>query len=171
MFGGKPLVKGTRIGIVVPNVAPKGRRRLTGSRRRLATPHISARPLGTVAPETHATLQARFPLIWRLQTADLTQAGDQAQAGLKTPANFDPEVADVDSIVARARRHEESAWRTANTGSNPCVQKRLMCSAGVSPAGVRARSPVAWMAGRRETECPEAHRQRHPRDGERVAGP
>jgi len=28
-----------------------------------------------------------------------------------------------------------------------CVQVRLMCSAGVSPAGGRAETPVAWMAG------------------------
>jgi len=33
-----------------------------------------------------------------------------------------------------------------------CVQLRLVCSAGVSPARVRIRSPVAWMAGTRETE-------------------
>ena len=33
-----------------------------------------------------------------------------------------------------------------------CVQRRRMRSAGVSPAKVRARNPVAWMAGRRETE-------------------
>ena len=33
-----------------------------------------------------------------------------------------------------------------------CVQLRLVCSAGVSPARVRIRSPVTWMAGRRETE-------------------
>src|ERR1700674_4882075 len=33
-----------------------------------------------------------------------------------------------------------------------CVQERQTCSAGESPAGVRARRPVAWMAGRRETE-------------------
>jgi hypothetical protein len=33
-----------------------------------------------------------------------------------------------------------------------CVQRRLACSAGVSPAGVRVRSPVAWIAGWRETE-------------------
>jgi hypothetical protein len=33
-----------------------------------------------------------------------------------------------------------------------CVQRRLACSAGVSPAGVKARSPVAGMAGRRETD-------------------
>ena len=33
-----------------------------------------------------------------------------------------------------------------------CVQRRLACSAGVSPAGAIARSPVAWIAGLRETE-------------------
>ena len=33
-----------------------------------------------------------------------------------------------------------------------CVQQRLVCSAGDSPAGVIVRSPVAWVAGRRETE-------------------
>ncbi len=33
-----------------------------------------------------------------------------------------------------------------------CVQLRLACSAGVSPAGVRVRSPVAWIAGWRETK-------------------
>ena len=33
-----------------------------------------------------------------------------------------------------------------------CVQIRLACSAGVSPAGVRVRSPVAWIAGWRETK-------------------
>ncbi len=32
-----------------------------------------------------------------------------------------------------------------------CVQLRLVCSAGVSPARVRIRGPVAWMAGMRET--------------------
>ena len=33
-----------------------------------------------------------------------------------------------------------------------CVQLRLVCSAGVSPARARIRSPVAWMAGMRETD-------------------
>jgi len=33
-----------------------------------------------------------------------------------------------------------------------CVQQRLACSAGDSPAGVRVRSPVAWIAGWRETK-------------------
>src|SRR5262249_41595118 len=47
-----------------------------------------------------------------------------------------------------------------------CVQERLMCSAGVSPAGVRIGSPVAGRAGRRETDGPEAPRQPH-LEGER----
>ena len=33
-----------------------------------------------------------------------------------------------------------------------CVHPRLACSAGDNPAGARIRSPVAWIAGRRETE-------------------
>ena len=33
-----------------------------------------------------------------------------------------------------------------------CVQRRLACSAGVSPAGVKVRSPVVWIAGSRETK-------------------
>jgi len=33
-----------------------------------------------------------------------------------------------------------------------CVQLRLVCSAGLSPARVIIRSPVAWMAGTRETD-------------------
>ena len=33
-----------------------------------------------------------------------------------------------------------------------CVQRRLVCSAGVSPAGVKVRSPVVWIAGWRETK-------------------
>ena len=32
------------------------------------------------------------------------------------------------------------------------VQLRLVCSAGVSPVRVKARSPVAWIAVRRVTE-------------------
>ena len=33
-----------------------------------------------------------------------------------------------------------------------CVQQRLACSTGDSPVGVKARSPVARIAGWRETE-------------------
>jgi hypothetical protein len=37
-------------------------------------------------------------------------------------------------------------------GGPVCVQRRLARSAGVRPAGVAARSPVAWIAGRREID-------------------
>ena len=33
-----------------------------------------------------------------------------------------------------------------------CVQVRLVCPAEVNPVRVRIRSPVAWMAGMRETD-------------------
>ena len=33
-----------------------------------------------------------------------------------------------------------------------CVQQRLACSVGGKPTGVRVRSPVAWIAGRKVTE-------------------
>ena len=33
-----------------------------------------------------------------------------------------------------------------------CVQRRLVCSAGIKPAGAKVRRPVAWMAGWRETK-------------------
>ncbi len=33
-----------------------------------------------------------------------------------------------------------------------CVQRRLVCSAGVSPAGVSVRGPVAGIAGWQETK-------------------
>ena len=36
-----------------------------------------------------------------------------------------------------------------------CVQRRLACSAGDRPAGVKVRSPVAWIAGWRETKTLE----------------
>ena len=39
-----------------------------------------------------------------------------------------------------------------NIAEGRCDQRRLAHRAGGSPAGARARSPVAWMAGRRETE-------------------
>ncbi len=42
--------------------------------------------------------------------------------------------------------------RQGNPHAGLCVQRRLACSAGDSPVGVKARSPVARIAGWRETE-------------------
>jgi len=51
-----------------------------------------------------------------------------------------------------------------------CVQERRSCSAGVSPAGARARGPVAWMAGPRETGAVKPIDEAIGTDGERVTG-
>ena len=48
------------------------------------------------------------------------------------------------------------------------VQLKLVCSAGVSPVRVRARSPVAWIARIRETKIFEAYLQSHLRGDEQV---
>ena len=57
-------------------------------------------------------------------------------------------------------------------GASPVVrsEKADVLSGSQTRRG-KSRSPVAWMAGRRETECPEAHRRGHLRDGRRVTGP
>ena len=52
-----------------------------------------------------------------------------------------------------------------------CVQVRRACSAGVSPARVRIRSPVAWMTGIRETEYLKPIDKASILGCERVAGP
>ncbi len=41
---------------------------------------------------------------------------------------------------------------TAPTLDPTCVQRRLVCSVGVSPTGVRVRSPVAWIVLVEETK-------------------
>ena len=46
-------------------------------------------------------------------------------------------------------------FREPDAGKLPvrlCVQRRLACSAGDKPAGARVSGPIAWIAGRRETE-------------------
>jgi len=52
-----------------------------------------------------------------------------------------------------------------------CVQLRLVCSAGVSPVRVTSRSPVAWMAGRRETDYLKPIDKTILKGCERVTGP
>ena len=41
----------------------------------------------------------------------------------------------------QARRPSRRAAHEVRAGDQPCVQRKLTCSAGVSPAGVRARAP------------------------------
>jgi len=63
---------------------------------------------------------------------------------------------------------EPDAWKLARPVV--CPGKADVLSGSQSRRG-KSRTPVAWMAGRRETDCPEAHRHGHPRDGRRVTGP
>ena len=57
---------------------------------------------------------------------------------------------------------ERSLYRqSGGRGGQPRVQQRLACSVGDRPTGVRVRNPVAWIAGRKETETPETYRQSH----------
>jgi len=57
-------------------------------------------------------------------------------------------------MTFRGRKHDVLSESRVRENRLPwlCVQKRLVCSAGVSPAGVKVRSPVAWIAGWRETK-------------------
>jgi hypothetical protein len=52
-----------------------------------------------------------------------------------------------------------------------CVQLRLVCSAGFSPARVRIRNPVAWMADMRETDYLKPIDKAILKGCERVTGP
>ncbi len=52
-----------------------------------------------------------------------------------------------------------------------CVQVRLVCSAGVSPVRAIIRSPVAWMAGTRETDYLKPIDEAILKGCERVTGP
>jgi hypothetical protein len=89
-----------------------------------------------------------------LITFDAKHAGERS-AG-KPPAPFD--VAGVgDGFTAGLMRHSQrkrgatdrpGLRNTAPALDPTCVQKRLLCPAGVSPVGVTIGSPVAgWQAG------------------------
>jgi hypothetical protein len=54
------------------------------------------------------------------------------------------------TVVRRVNFAEEPD--VGNPQVRLCVQRRLACSTGDSPVGVKARSPVARIAGWRETE-------------------
>src|ERR1022692_102597 len=55
-------------------------------------------------------------------------------------------------VLARGKRRAMKSRVNREVQARLCVQRRLACSAGDKPAGARVRGPVAWIAGRRETE-------------------
>jgi SAM-dependent methyltransferase len=65
----------------------------------------------------------------------------------------------------------EGLLRVAGFTPKSACPQRQTCSVGGSPIGVRARRPVAWMAGRRETKALKPIDEAVGKDGERVAGP
>ena len=58
------------------------------------------------------------------------------------------------STIGRITLEENSTGKpgAGKPHAGLCVQLRLACSAGDRPAGVRISSPVAWIAGWRETK-------------------
>jgi hypothetical protein len=104
-----------------------------------ATPESAPSPIG------HITLEAK-------------QAGKRSAGN--PHATFE-EAGAGNGITVRLVRHSQRKRGatdrpdlrvTAPVLDPTCVQRRLACSAGDSPVRVRARDPVAWMAGRRETD-------------------
>jgi nicotinamide mononucleotide adenylyltransferase len=55
-------------------------------------------------------------------------------------------------LPARLRLSDPERRTLAEIGKRVRVQERLAWSAGGRPAGVRVRTPVAWIAGRKEIE-------------------
>ena len=50
------------------------------------------------------------------------------------------------------KRLDDRSRMTGDCHVRMCVQQRLVCSAGASPARVSIRGPIAWMADMRETD-------------------
>ena len=124
--------------------------RLTGVAERPITPEMSRNS----GPSSHA------------QAKGTTSSGRRRQ-GVNRPDDAPAEPAQRvrarchgsrDPTVGRDREpvcepHDSTGEPGAgNQHAGLCVQPRLACSAGDSPAGARIRSPVAWIAGRRETK-------------------
>ena len=101
-------------------------------------------------------------------------------------ANFrDRPAGEGKSRTARMHAFEESDSGTvpmnhSNKSGKPQAEseegrrvssKRLACSVGDRPTGVRVRNPVAWIAGGKETELLEPIDKAIFKDGEQVTGP
>jgi putative ABC transport system substrate-binding protein len=90
-----------------------------------------------------ADLAARSRLPTAYGTRDLVEVGGphvlRAELSRSLPARR--RVRGQDSEGRQARRPARRATDEVRAGYQPCVQRKLTCSAGVSPAGVRARAP------------------------------
>jgi hypothetical protein len=73
--------------------------------------------------------------------------------------------------MLQAAQHAIHFKRILNFGEGVCPGKKQTCSVGGRPTGVKARSPLAWVASAEDNEADEADRQSHLKDGEQVTGP
>ena len=101
--------------------------------------------------------------------------------GAMTSENMSPVFLRVMVKVSQAEgvcKHRGNFMRRISGGAvwsnrprRMCVQLWLACSAGDSPARATIRSPVAWVAGMRETDCLKPIDKAFHWGGERVTGP
>lgn len=97
---------------------------------------------------------------WRSQCGARTQSRDHAALEARTSSRVNQRGRGVCRSGLELRRASGQAHegkpRSEPDWGNPtvreCVQRKLACSAGDSPAGAEIRSPVAWIADWRETD-------------------
>jgi hypothetical protein len=97
---------------------------------------------------------------WRSQGGPRTLSRGKAAGNEGTSSWVNQRWRGVCMSVLELRRESgkthEGKPRSEPDWGNPtvreCVQRRLACSAGDSPAGAEIRSPVAWIADWRETD-------------------
>ena len=77
----------------------------------------------------------------------------------------------LSTITGKVPTMANDHGRWINDSQRSCVQTRQTCSAGNRPARVKARSPVARMAERREIKELKPIDEAINQDGERVTGP
>ena len=62
------------------------------------------------------------------------------------------EMQDLATILFQHEKHEQYLHRDSRHSKEMCVQRRLAYSVGVQSHLGKSQSPVAWIAGRKETE-------------------
>jgi ABC-type uncharacterized transport system substrate-binding protein len=86
---------------------------------------------------TRRGLPTMFPFKWHVTAGGLMAYAPDIGEQIRRAADY------VDSNSSRRNtgRSARGAAHEVRAGDQPCVQRKLTCSAGVSPAGVRARAP------------------------------
>ena len=134
-----------------------------------AEAHIEVRPVFLPLVAVAARPAARPVRVGERAEEDLRgQPLDPAQQGVARPMSgrnrcHQLRPSHTPHSAVKKKRH---VWTASRWGTPPDIRGKTVifapesacpgrqtCSVGASPTGVRARRPVAWMAGRRETEA------------------